>query len=99
MLPPGQRKDRLGEAIDELRMRIFGGRILGFDEAAALAYAPAVVRARSAGIAISVADGQIAAIAISRRFVVASRDRAPFDAAGVEVIDPFGTQSGPAAHL
>jgi predicted nucleic acid-binding protein len=88
-LPSGRRKARLAEAIGELRTRIFSGRILAFDEAAALAYAPAAGRARSAGISLSVPDGQIAAIAISRHFAVATRDHAPFDAAGVQVIDPF----------
>jgi predicted nucleic acid-binding protein len=35
------------------------------------------------------ADAQIAAIARSRALTVASRDVAPFEAAGLDVIDPF----------
>jgi predicted nucleic acid-binding protein len=46
-------------------------------------------RARKAGLAISFADGQIAAIAAARGFVIATRDVAPFRAAGIETIDPW----------
>ena len=35
------------------------------------------------------ADGQIAAIAAVHRFTVARRDTAPFEAAGVPVINPW----------
>jgi predicted nucleic acid-binding protein len=42
-----------------------------------------------AGRAISVADGQIAAIAAVHGFTVATRDANPFVAAGVPIIDPW----------
>jgi len=48
----------------------------------------AVSRARAAGKAVSVADGQIAAIAMSCRYAVATRDAASFQAAGVQVVNP-----------
>ncbi len=38
---------------------------------------------------IGVADGQIAATALVHGFAVATRDAAPFIAAGVAVIDPW----------
>jgi hypothetical protein len=41
------------------------------------------------GLAIPVADGQIAAIAAVHGFTVATRDTAPFLAAGVPVINPW----------
>jgi predicted nucleic acid-binding protein len=44
---------------------------------------------RAAGYAIAVADGQIAAIAAAHGFSVATRDTAPFVAAGIPVIDPW----------
>ncbi|MDQ0396303.1 hypothetical protein [Labrys monachus] len=46
-------------------------------------------RARANGHAVSFADGQIAAIAAVHGFAVATRDTAPFVAAGVPVIDPW----------
>jgi hypothetical protein len=50
---------------------------------------PSPRRANAKGFAISVADGQIAAIAAVHGFAVATRDAAPFLAAGVTVINPW----------
>ena len=88
-LPRGRRKDGLEAALTELMIGLFGPRILPFDQQAAMAYAPLVGRARAAGRAISVADGQIASIAAVHGFTVATRDTAPFLAAGVPVINPW----------
>ncbi len=63
----------------------FGERILPFDRDAASFYASVVARARSRGTAVAVADGQIAAIAITHGVTVATRDTAPW----VPVIDPW----------
>lgn len=46
-------------------------------------------RASSAGNIISFADGQIAAIAAAHGFSVATRDVAPFIAAGAPVFNPW----------
>ncbi|MHB8456000.1 MAG: PIN domain-containing protein [Acidiferrobacterales bacterium] len=89
MLPDGKRKEGLDVALSELVMRLFGSRILSFDQQAAMAYAPLIGRARAGGCLISVADGQIAAIAAVHGFSVATRDIAPFVAAGVPVINPW----------
>jgi toxin FitB len=89
ILPDGKRKEGLGTILSELIDRLFESRILPFDQQAALVYAPLVGRARAAGHAISVADGQIAAIAALRGFTVATRDTGPFVAAGVPVINPW----------
>jgi predicted nucleic acid-binding protein len=88
-LPDGKRKAGLDAALTELMVGLFGPRILPFDQQAAMAYAPLVGRARAAGRAISVADGQIASIAAVHGFTVATRDTAPFLAAGVPVINPW----------
>lgn len=89
ILPDSKRKKGLGAALSELLVILFGPRILPFDQQAALAYAPLVSRARAGGRLISVADGQIAAIAAVHEFTVATRDTAPFLAAGVPVINPW----------
>src|SRR5947208_2729973 len=78
--------------IRELLESLFESPILPFDQQAARAYAPLVGRARAAGQIVSVADGQIAAIATLHGFAVATRDTAPFVAAGVPVINPWETQ-------
>jgi len=89
ILPDGRRKEGLDGALNELLARLFGSRILAFDQRAAIAYAPLVCRARAGGRIISVADGQIAAIAAVHGFTVATRDTASFAAAGVPVINPW----------
>lgn len=89
VLPDSKRKQGLGAAMSELLVILFGSRILPFDQQAAVAYAPLVSRARAGGHLISVADGQIAAIAAVHEFTVATRDTAPFLAAGVPVINPW----------
>lgn len=89
ILPDGKRKEGLGIALKELMAELFGSRILSFNQQAALAYAPLISRARSSGCLITVADGQIAAIAIVHGFTIATRDVAPFVAAGVPVINPW----------
>jgi predicted nucleic acid-binding protein len=89
MLPAGKRKDGLGKALADLIGSLFGSRILSFDKQAAVAYATIIGRARAAGLAVSVADGQIAAIASAHGFIVATRDTAPFVAAGVPTINPW----------
>ena len=93
ILPDGKRKQGLDTALRELIVRLFGSRILSFDQQAAIAYAPLVLRARTSGRVISVADGQIAAIATAYGFTIATRDIAPFVAAGVPVINPWEQES------
>ena len=89
LLPAGKRRRNLAEGLGELLDELFGPRILPFDQEAAAIYARIIGRAQARGFAIGVADGQIAAIAATHGFVVATRDAAPFKAAGVPVIDPW----------
>ena len=89
LLPGGKRKVGLAAALSELLSTLFGTRILPFDQQAATLYASRVSSARAAGKAISMADGQIAAIAAVHGFTVATRDTAPFVAAGVPVVNPW----------
>lgn len=88
-LPVGRRRRTLAAAARNKIGDLFGDRIIPFDVAAAEAYATVVILARGNGYAISTADGQIAAIAASRSFTIASRDEAPFQAAGLAVINPW----------
>lgn len=87
-MPQGQRKLRLEETVDGLA-DIYKGRILGFDLDAAKTYAQLAVLAQSKGQGFPTADGYIAAIAASKRMIVATRDTAPFVAVGLEVINPW----------
>ena len=89
ILPAGKRKTDLRAAFARTIDQRFRDRMLPFDHRAAAAYATVVASARSRGQAIAVIDGQIAAIAAAHGFSVATRDTAPFAAAGVPVINPW----------
>ena len=88
-LPDGKRKENLRLALEARVLSLFGRRILPFDTAAAAAYGELRARARAAGRAIATADGYIAATAIAHGLTVATRDTAPFEAAGLSVINPW----------
>ncbi len=87
-LPVGKRKDMLAQALDGL-MGLFGNRILPFDVDAARHHAELAMTARIGGRGFPTSDGYIAAIAVSRGFIVASRDTAPYAAADVSFINPW----------
>ena len=87
-LPAGKRKDMLAQALDGL-MGLFRDRVLPFDIDAARRYAELAVKAQTGGRGFPIPDGYTAAIAASRGFIVASRDTAPYEAAGVSVINPW----------
>jgi hypothetical protein len=89
ILPNGKRKEGLITGLKDLLTALFDGRILPFDQPAAETYARLISHARANGRVISVADGQIASIATTRGFAVATRDVAPFVATGVHVINPW----------
>ncbi len=91
-LAPGKRRDTLHASFEQRILPLFVGRILSFDAAAAEAYAVLRAHARAQGHAIAPADGYIAATAISHGLMVATRDTAPFKAAGLNVINPWHIQ-------
>ena len=87
-LPAGRRKNMLDRTMTEL-LALFEDRILPFDTDAARHYADLAGTAGKGGGGFPTPDGYIAAVAASRGFIVASRDRLPYEAAGLKVIDPW----------
>jgi hypothetical protein len=88
VLPAGKRKNSLASALDDV-LDVFSARILPFDTPAARRYANLAVQARAAGKGFPTPDSYIAAIAAAHGFAVASRDASAFEAAGLNVIDPW----------
>jgi toxin FitB len=88
-LPKGKRKHAMEQLLQSLMGHFFADRFLAFDREAAIAYARLGSRTAEKGYTISVIDCQIAAIAAVHGFAVATRDVAPFRAAGVPVINPW----------
>jgi predicted nucleic acid-binding protein len=88
-LPVGKRRDELQTSLENQILPLFAGRVCSFDMGCTTAYAELMAKAKSAGLAITAADGYIASIAATNRFSVATRDVSPFQAAGVNVINPW----------
>jgi predicted nucleic acid-binding protein len=88
-LPTGKRRDRLQESLEKQILPLFAGRVLPFDISASQAYSELMSKARAAGLAIGTADGYIAATAAANGMMVATRDVSPFEAAGVDIINPW----------
>ncbi|MFE6859382.1 type II toxin-antitoxin system VapC family toxin [Nocardia sp. NPDC057668] len=89
VLPDGRRREVLHEQLENHLLPLFAGRILPYDLAATRRYARLMAAARATGSAIATADGMIAAIADAADFSIATRDTAPFVAAGISVVDPW----------
>lgn len=88
-LPGGKRRTRLQESLEKQILPLFTGRVLPFDLSASQAYGELMAKARAAGLSIGSADGYIAAIASTNSMMVATRDITPFQAVGVDVINPW----------
>lgn len=88
-LPEGRRKADLWAVLDFTLSRLIGPRVLPFDMAAAAEAARIAATAEAEGTPIGQADAQIAAIARTHGFAVATRDAGPFRRAGVSVINPW----------
>lgn len=89
-LPDGQRRAKLAAAIDRAVQPYRDTRsLLAFDEDAAAEYAEVLAERERAGLAISTADAQIAAVCRVHRAVCATRNTMDFALTGVELVDPW----------
>jgi predicted nucleic acid-binding protein len=88
-MPAGKRRTILQDRLERDVLPLFAGRILSFDLDASRAYADLMAKARTSGRAMGICDGFIAATAVARGLAIASRDAKPFEAAGLEVINPW----------
>lgn len=90
LLPAGKRRDALEVNVGALFARQFAGRCLPFDSQAASHFARIVAGRKKAGKPISAEDAQIAAIACSRGFHLATRNEADFTGIpGLTVRNPW----------
>jgi len=89
LLPRGKRRDLLEDTATEIFEDDFEGRVFSFDGDAARAYARIVAARRRSGRPISEADAQIAAIARSLGFDLATRNVSDFQGCGIDLFDPW----------
>jgi toxin FitB len=89
-LPDGRRRLALAARIDAaLQPYRRSSAVLAFDEEAAGYYADIFAARERAGLPISMADAQIAAICRSNDAVCATRNTKDFVGTGVELVDPW----------
>lgn len=88
-LPVGRRRSGLIDAVDGLLNEDLGDRVLPFDMVAAAHCARIVASREAVGLPISVSDAQIAAICVSHRAPLATRNTKDFQETGVSLIDPW----------
>jgi len=88
ILPVGKRRTALQEATIELVAQ-FAGRILSFDQDSAHAFGCVFAGTQAAGNPIHFGDCAIAAIAIRRGFVLATRNVRDYKGSGIELINPW----------
>ena len=89
LIPAGKRRDSLHENLEKHLLPMFTIRVLSFDMACTKAHAELLAKSRAAGLAVETADAFIAAVALANGFTVATRDTTPFEAAGLNVINPW----------
>jgi toxin FitB len=89
LLPAGKRRRQLHLELRASITRLFQGRVLPFDLAAAEAYAQIAEQAKAKGQTVPHDDGLIAAVARAHGFALATRNLSNFAGAGVGLIDPW----------
>ena len=88
-LPQGQRKSQLTTVVHDVLDEDFHGRVLSFDEQAAVHYAEIVAVRDQIGQPIGVADAQIAAICRLAGATLATRNITDFEETGLVLVDPW----------
>ena len=91
LMPAGKRRDSLHENLEKRLLPMFANRVLSFDMACTKAYAELLAKSRAAGLVIETADAFTAAVALANGFTIATRETRPFEAAGLNVINPWET--------
>lgn len=88
-LPRGARKEALEALLLNVETELFDNRVLPLDRASAYEFGRILVRRNSIGRPIATMDALIAAIAISHRMALATRDVVDFAGLELDLINPF----------
>ena len=89
VMPTGRRRQLLTDRFERFLAAAFESRVLSFDEGAARVYGEIRGHRKEQGRPMSNFDGQIAAIAKTQGFAVATRNTKDFEDCGLELINPF----------
>jgi len=89
LLESGKRKSELALWLEhDLPVR-FDGRMLSVDMPAALTWGQLMANSKRAGFALSVMDGWIAAIALSKGLTLVTRNIKDFENLGIALLNPW----------
>lgn len=88
LLPDGKRKQMFLDGYEEL-ITLYADRIVDFDLNASRLYGPVLAAQERAGRNPGTADTQIAATALSRGMLLATRNTKHFEGLGLELINPW----------
>ncbi|MBD2520995.1 type II toxin-antitoxin system VapC family toxin [Nostoc sp. FACHB-133] len=93
LLSAGKRREELSQAAHLMFSEDFAGRVLPFDQAAAVAFANIASQRKHNGTPISQADAQIAAICYTHAATIATRNFSDFEGCGISIINPWEVSS------
>lgn len=89
ILPAGQRRDKLLEAVGAIFSVDMAGCVPPYDEAAADAHAEIAAQCRVSGRPISQSDAMIAGVVRVHGAARATRNVRDFEACGITLVDPW----------
>lgn len=89
ILARGRRRRLLEDAFAQALEEDFEGRVLPFDQTAALAAAAIAAKQRGAGRPVEIRDVQIAGIASARKAALATRNTRHFTDFGIPLVNPW----------
>lgn len=89
ILATGKRRFALEETFDAMLQDDLEGRIISFDEFAAVEAARVAAEQRRRGRTLEIRDVQIAGVALARKAAIATRNVRHFEGLGIELIDPW----------
>jgi predicted nucleic acid-binding protein len=88
-LPDGKRRAQMAQTVQVMLGEDFSGRVLPFDLEAAVVYADLVAIRERQGLAIDIADAQIAAMCLAHSATLVTRNTKHFDGLGLTLINPW----------
>jgi predicted nucleic acid-binding protein len=89
ILAHGRRRRQLEEAFARALEEDFEGRVLPFDQPAALIAGAIAAEQRRQGRPVEIRDVQIAGIAAARKAALATRNIRHFEGIGITLVDPW----------
>ena len=94
-LPKGRRRQKLEQNFQAFIQAGFSGRLLSFDEPAALLYGKLAACREKAGFTVDPVDLMIASIAQQHHASIATRNTKDFEGCGLILINPWQTMIVP----